>query len=310
MSLKTKPSSNPDGFNLQGYLRSQVVLIDSELDRILLEKQSAVDSRLVTAMRYSVTAGGKRLRPVLCMAAAAAVGGNSLDVLPAACALELIHTYSLIHDDLPAMDDDTLRRGKPTCHTQFDEFTAILAGDALLTLAFEVLASAPMKNKFDNNILLDTIEIISKAAGRYGMIDGQMRDILSEGQPLFQKELETLHLLKTGALIRASVLTGALLGGGTPSQNNNLKRFSEKIGLAFQVTDDILNVEGDPAVMGKHVGTDADRQKSTYPSLMGLKGSKDYARTLVGNALSHLKPFNDQAEPLRAIARFIVERKK
>lgn len=310
MSVIDRHSFNPGSFNLQQYLHSQAALVSKELEQLLLENQIVNDSRLISAMRYSVMAGGKRLRPVLCIAAAETVGGNGRDVLPAACALELIHTYSLIHDDLPAMDDDTLRRGKPTCHIQFDEFTAILAGDALLTLAFETLVSDSMKNRFDTDIILEVIEIISKSSGRFGMIEGQMQDILAEGRSVSQPELETLHRLKTGVMIQASVLTGALLGCGTPIQIKHLKQFSEKIGLAFQVTDDILNVEGDPVRMGKHIGTDVERQKSTYPVLMGLKESKEYARTLVAEALSNLNPFDERAEPLREIARFVVERKR
>jgi len=227
--------------------------------------------------------------------------------LPAACALEMIHTYSLIHDDLPAMDNDDLRRGKPTCHVAFDEATAILAGDALLTLAFRILSSI---NENNSSNQLKVIRKISFAAGYNGMIEGQMRDIASEGTLLSLKELEDMHSLKTGALIEASIFSGALLGCGTPKQIDQLEIYAKNIGLAFQVTDDILNIEGDPAVMGKAVGTDNARGKSTYPSIMGLNKSKEFARKLVRNSLQALDDFDNNSDSLRAIACYIIERKR
>jgi geranylgeranyl diphosphate synthase type II len=258
-------------------------------------------------MRYSIMAGGKRLRPNLCLAAAQAVGGSLDAVLPVACALEMIHTYSLIHDDLPAMDDDDLRRGKPTCHVAFDEATAILAGDALLTMAFEVLASMPAGSP---ELRLKAIRIISEAAGPRGMVQGQMQDMLSEGTALGLAELESLHRLKTGALIEASLAAGALVAGGRSAQVKAVQTYGRSAGLAFQVADDILNVEGDPAVMGKAAGTDKLRRKNSFPGLLGLEKSRQFAQNLVQEAIEALSGFDAKAEALRAIARYIIERKK
>jgi len=294
--------------DLDSYFTSQKKRINRALESLL--KTSDKPDRILEAMTYSLMAGGKRIRPVLCVAAAEAAGGNPEDALPAACALEMVHTYSLIHDDLPAMDDDALRRGKPTCHMAFDEATAILAGDALLTLAFQTLASIELSNAEQAAKWLRVIRLISYAAGYCGMIQGQMLDITSEGRQLTLAELKSLHRLKTGALIEASISSGAVLGGLNSNRISMLESYAQNIGLAFQVTDDILNVEGDPEIMGKAVGTDKLRNKSTYPSLLGLKKSKDFAGKLVENALQALESFDQKAEPLRAIAKYIVERKK
>ena len=294
--------------DLDSYLTSQKKRINRALESLL--KTSDKPDRILEAMTYSLMAGGKRIRPVLCVAAAEAAGGNPEDALPAACALEMVHTYSLIHDDLPAMDDDALRRGKPTCHMAFDEATAILTGDALLTLAFQTLASIELSNAEQTAKWLRVIRLISYAAGYCGMIQGQMLDITSEGRQLTLAELKSLHRLKTGALIEASISSGALLGGLNSNKISMLESYAHNIGLAFQVTDDILNVEGDPEIMGKAVGTDKLRNKSTYPSLLGLKKSKDFAGKLAENALQALESFDQKAEPLRAIAKYIVERKK
>jgi geranylgeranyl diphosphate synthase type II len=255
-------------------------------------------------------AGGKRIRPILCLAATEAAGADPEDAMPAACALEMIHTYSLIHDDLPAMDDDAMRRGKPTCHTAFDEATAILAGDALLTLAFQTLSSIEIRKVEQAAKWLDVIQLISYAAGYCGMIQGQMLDMVSEGKQLTLADLKSMHRLKTGALIEASLSGGAVLGGLNSTRVSMLKSYAQNIGLAFQVTDDILNVEGDPEIMGKAVGTDKLHHKATYPSLLGLKESKNFAGQLVENALQALESFDQKAEPLRAIAKYIIERKK
>ena len=295
-------------FELSSYLESKRKQIDAHLDNYLL--CDTKPSRLTAAMRYSVMAGGKRLRPILCLAGAEAVGGRSEKALPAACALEMIHTYSLIHDDLPAMDNDDRRRGKPTCHIKFDEATAILAGDALLTLAFSILSTV---ENMDARHALNWLKIISriaKAAGCAGMIEGQMRDIEAENIALEQPDLEKLHGLKTGALIQASIYCGALLGGGGQRQLDKLEAYGHCIGLAFQVIDDVLNVEGDPSVMGKSVGTDEIRNKSTYPSIMGLEASKSFARSLIDSALQLLEAFDHRADPLRAIAEYIINRKR
>jgi geranylgeranyl diphosphate synthase type II len=295
-------------FDLPSYLASKRKQINIALENIL--GSSSHSSRILQAMKYSIMAGGKRLRPILCLAATETVGGKLKRALPAACALEMIHTYSLIHDDLPAIDDDELRRGKPTSHIAFDEATAILAGDALLTLAFETLSSIdpmPEKHAID---WLHVVQVISKAAGYAGMIEGQMRDLTAEGQHLSLDELQKIHSLKTGALIEASICSGAILGNGTSEQLEKLRFYAKNIGLAFQVTDDILNVEGDPAVMGKSVGTDASRNKSTYPSLLGTDQSKTYAANLINDALQALDVFDNKSDPLRAIANYILQRRR
>jgi geranylgeranyl diphosphate synthase type II len=296
--------------DLKQYLRDKRELIDAALHRIL-KTAPQPKARIVEAMRYSLMSGGKRLRPVLCLAACETVGGDGDHALPVACALEMIHAYSLIHDDLPAMDDDCLRRGRPTCHIAFDEATAILAGDALLTLAFETLSSKDIRNQIPAEHWLDIISVISVAAGYKGMVEGQMRDMLAEQQDcLLLSELEALHVLKTGALIEASVCSGALLGQGTFDQITSLKIYSKNIGLAFQVADDILNVEGDPLIMGKGAGTDRHRSKSTYPGLLGLSESKTTASRLISQAIASLAQFDHKADPLRHIAAYIINRNK
>jgi len=295
-------------FDLNAYLSRHNKRINAALEALL--KASDKTDRILEAMTYSLMAGGKRIRPVLCLAAAEAAGGDIEDALPAACALEMIHTYSLIHDDLPALDDDALRRGKPTCHMAFDEATAILAGDALLTLAFQTLSSIELHEVEQATKWLRVIQLISRASGYCGMIQGQMLDITSEGEHLTLAELKSMHRLKTGALIEASISSGAILGSINSSRISKLESYAQNIGLAFQVTDDILNVEGDPEIMGKAVGTDRLRRKSTYPSLLGLEESKDFASRLVEAALQALESFDQKAEPLRAIAKYIIERKK
>lgn len=294
--------------DLSAYLKNKNQQINVALEKILHDSQPS--EPIVEAMKYSLMAGGKRIRPVLCIAAAEAVGGKPQAVLPAACALEMVHTYSLIHDDLPAMDNDDLRRGKPTCHVAFDEATAILAGDALLTLAFEVLSSVQISGETQALGWLKVIHIISTAAGYRGMIQGQMLDMAAEGQDLTVDELKSMHALKTGALIEASLLCGAVLADARKRQMEVLRTYARNIGLAFQVTDDILNVEGNPKVMGKAAGTDELREKSTYPALLGIKTSRQYARNLVDEALQVLEVFDKEADPLRALAMYIIERKR
>lgn len=296
-------------FDLHAYLAEKRIWINRALDKVLHE--TTFPGRLSDAATYAVTAGGKRLRPILCVAAFEAVGGADPEtVRNTACALELIHTYSLIHDDLPAMDDDALRRGKPTCHIAFDEATAILAGDALLTLAFEVLAADDVSQKTALRTRLLVIHHIALAAGPRGMVEGQMQDVAAEGRLMSLDALGAIHRLKTGALINASVFAGAALAGATTAQTETLLSYAQNIGVAFQVTDDILNVEGDSNVMGKSVGTDRARHKNTYPSLCGLDASKKKVRELVDNALQALSIFDSRAEPLRAIATYIIDRKK
>lgn len=308
MNLKNSNILNHfSGFDLNSYIAKKNILINDELSKLIdLSHDSSV---LTKAMSYSLMSGGKKIRPVLCIAAYEAVGGTEHDVLHAACALEMIHTYSLIHDDLPAMDNDTLRRGKPTCHLAFSEAAAILAGDALLTLAFQILSSIHT-TKGNASKWLKVINLISLAAGYRGMIEGQMRDIASENSHISLKELEDMHTLKTGALIGVSVESGAILGNGNSEQIEKLKVYSRNIGLAFQITDDILNVTGDPAITGKSVGSDKTRNKSTYPALLGITGSENYAKKLITDALHALETFDNKSDPLRAIALYIIARKR
>jgi len=275
--------------------------------------------RLADAMRYSLMAGGKRIRPVLCIAAAEAVCDTTSAafrrktedaLLLAACSLEIVHTYSLVHDDLPAMDDDDLRRGRATCHVAFDEATAILAGDGLLTLAFEVLSSERMQRNTEPGVLLDITHRISRASGYQGMVGGQMRDMLAERVRLPIEDLERIHRKKTGALIDAAVYVGARIAGADAHQIARLGLYSRHIGLAFQVADDILNIEGDTERMGKAVGTDAERSKNTYPALLGLDKSKALAASLVDRALKAIEASDRRSDPLRAIALYIIERNR
>jgi geranylgeranyl diphosphate synthase type II len=305
--IKLQETHSKSGFNLAQYLTSQRLITSQALEKIIHTHLS--DSRLSSAMQYSLMASGKRLRPVLCMAAAETIGEINDDVINAACAIEMIHTYSLIHDDLPAMDDDNLRRGNPTCHIQYDEATAILAGDALLTLAFDILSDPPSLPE-NTKRQLQVIQTIARAAGQNGMIEGQMRDIEAETIAVPLDKLKQIHRLKTGALIEASVAAGAILAGGSPETVARLKIYAENIGLAFQVIDDILNVEGDAAKMGKATGTDASRNKSTYPGLLGMEKSRQFAGELINNALHALDIFGNKAVPLSALAEYIIRRER
>ena len=283
--------------------------IDAALERLLPPPDPALpERRVVEAMRYSLLAGGKRLRPVLCLAAAEAVGGpnaTAADVDRACAAIECVHTYSLIHDDLPAMDDDDLRRGKPTCHRAFDEATAILAGDALQVLAFEMLCEADGIRADTRLALLATL---ASASGVLGMVGGQAMDLACVGQAVAQPALERMHALKTGALIRAAVRMGGLLGGANSEALDALDRYASAIGLAFQVQDDILDGTGTAAALGKAPGADAARDKPTFLSLMGERAAADYAQALCERAVQALAPFGERAQPLADIARFIVAR--
>jgi geranylgeranyl diphosphate synthase type II len=296
-------------FDLKAYLKVRQQRINAALEELWHDHESS-PTLLVEAMRYSLEAGGKRLRPILCLCASEVMGASEADVMPAACALELVHTYSLIHDDLPAMDDDDLRRSKPTCHKAFDEATAILAGDALLTAAFEVLAAAGRRRPGSALKWLEVIYLIAKGAGYSGMVEGQMMDISSEGKTITLEELERLQRLKTGALIEASVRVGAVLGGGSAQQIAALGAYGRHIGLAFQVADDILNIEGKPEMLGKPVGSDAAHQKATRPSLTGLDQAKARAVQLVDKASEALRIFGNKGEPLVALARYVIERNR
>lgn len=296
-------------FDFENYLKGKQQEVNAALEEIWKDVV-APPTPLIPAMRYSLLAGGKRLRPILCIAGCEAVGGSQADVMPAACALEFIHTYSLIHDDLPAMDDDDLRRGKPTCHKAFDEATAVLAGDALLTAAFEIIAVAGCDQRGNALKWLEAIRLIARAAGYSGMVQGQMMDISSEGEKITLEELDGIHRLKTGALIEASVQAGAILGGGSPEEINALGAYGRKIGLAFQIVDDILNIEGKTEILGKPVGSDQAHEKATGPSLMGREQAKVRADELINSALQELSPFGTKGEPLAALAHYIVERKR
>lgn len=296
-------------FDLKPYLSKQKTVIDEALDDCI--DRLCPSEHLLAPVRYTLMADGKRLRPVLCLAAASAVGGDPSCALQAACALEMIHTYSLIHDDLPALDDDQLRRGKPTCHVKYSEATAILTGDTLLNMAFETMSEAGLAAPAQAcQVWLQVIQIVGYAAGARGMIEGQARDLAYEGIQLNRMDLQDMHAHKTGALIRAAVHCGGVLGGGSPDQIANLIHYATHIGLAFQVVDDILNITGDPKVLGKAVGTDQQRQKNTYPALMGLEPSHEFAVSLIDRALQALTIFDNSAVPLRAIANYIIERRR
>ncbi|MBW1937757.1 MAG: polyprenyl synthetase family protein [Deltaproteobacteria bacterium] len=294
-------------FDLSTYLKKQQDLINSALDK-WLPRPNGPSGPVVEAMRYSLMSGGKRIRPILLMAGAKAAGGDQKALLPAACALECIHTYSLIHDDLPAMDNDDLRRGRPTCHKVYGEAVAILAGDGLLTYAFELICNPELTQNISPPLLGETIFLLARAVGVSGMVGGQTADILMEGRPVDAETLSFIHSHKTGALIQTSVEIGGLLGKANNEELYHLKRYGESLGLAFQIKDDLLDVEGDQEILGKPVGSDDRNLKATYPALFGLKETRKRARELLKQALSELELFDDSAEPLRSIARYIVER--
>lgn len=298
-----------DVWQLQAYLDERIQLIDSALDRYL----PAIDSlpaRLHDAMRYSVFAGGKRIRPILLLAACEAVGGQLSNALPAACALEMIHSYSLIHDDLPAMDDDDFRRGQPTNHKVYGEATAILAGDGLLTEAFILLSNPAVweKDSANTNRVLEVIHILARNSGSRGMVGGQVVDMESEEKSIDLPTLEYIHTHKTGALILAAVEIGAIIGGASGEQRRALRHYGEAAGLAFQVADDILDIVADPAKLGKDVGSDQQRGKATYPALLGLNEARERTHELKRIALASLDIFDETARPLREIASYIVDR--
>jgi len=294
--------------DLKKYLERRRRQVDKVLER-WVSSEEEMPPQVHKAMRYSLFAGGKRLRPILTLSAAEAVGGKAAEVLPASCALELIHTYSLIHDDLPAMDDDDLRRGRPTSHKVFGEAVAILAGDALLTEAFRLMARPDLMKSVPSRRRLAAIHILALKAGSQGMIGGQVIDMASEGEEVKPETLEYIHTHKTGALIGAAVAVGAVLGGGSPREIRALEEYGRRLGLAFQIMDDLLDVQGEETQMGKAVGKDRARGKATYPALFGIENSRRKAEGLVREAVAHLDPFNRRANPLREIARYILQRK-
>jgi geranylgeranyl diphosphate synthase, type II len=280
-------------------------LVDSELDR-LLPPENVRPPLIHRAMRYSVFAGGKRIRPILCIEAFRIFSSEIASVLPVACSLEFIHTYSLIHDDLPALDNDDLRRGQPTCHKKFGEAMAILAGDALLTLAFETLAGTPVPPAQRAALIK---EIASAAGTIDGMVGGQVADLEAGGKEVTPEMLQYIHCSKTAALIRASIVSGAIAGGACPQDQERLRTFGGLIGWAFQVTDDILDVEESSAALGKTAGKDQAQQKATYPALFGLKKSHEFARDLATRAIAALEPFGSRAANLRELGEFLVLRR-
>ena len=300
--------------DIKKYLGEKKDIVDSALGKYFPNRSGSAaegvfPTSLHTAIRYSLFAGGKRVRPILSMAAFEAVGGEGDEILPFACALEMIHTYSLIHDDLPALDNDDYRRGQLTCHKVFGEAIGILAGDALLTEAFRLMTNRSMGGlSLRDGQMLDVIHEVAQAAGMQGMVGGQVLDIESEGKEVDFPTVEYIHTHKTGALILVSVRAGARLGGGDEAALRALTRYGEGIGLAFQIADDILNVEGKSVLLGKKTGSDLSKGKATYPSLLGLEESKRRARELVELAVDAIRSFGSEAQPLREIAWFIVSR--
>lgn len=288
------------------------------LEHFFQEKKAAVEEQLIAflkdrpipeplkaSMAYSLEAGGKRLRPILMFAVIEACGGDAKAGVIPACALELVHTYSLIHDDLPAMDNDDLRRGKPTNHKQFGEATAILAGDALLTLAFECLAESPI---LDDQQKVSLIRELAKAAGPVGMVGGQMADMEAEGRDVSIDELEQIHLRKTGRLLEYAVIAGAIIAGVNQNVRRHLSMYARHMGIAFQIKDDILDVEGNEATMGKSIGSDDQQQKNTYPKLLNLGGAKKKLCDHYQRAIDELNRAEVDDHILKSLAKFIIER--
>ncbi len=294
--------------DIKSYLEQKRQDVDRFLDSVM-PPEDAPPANLHKAMRYSLFAGGKRVRPILTIAAYEAVGGTSPFILPLASSLELIHTYSLIHDDLPAMDNDDYRRGKLTNHKVFGEAMAILAGDALLTMAFDLVSRPDLVNGLDPRSQVSVIQELAVGSGNVGMVGGQVADIEAEGKDIDLATLEGVHRWKTGKLIRASVRIGGIAGGATAEQVKRLTAYAEDIGLAFQIADDVLNVTGTREELGKNANTDASRGKKTYPTFFGVDGARKLADERVASAIAHLTDFGPKAEPLRELARYITARK-
>jgi geranylgeranyl diphosphate synthase type II len=300
---QTGTSLNP--MKLPPFFEEDRSAVDAQLEK-LLPAESAQPSSIHTAMRYSVFAGGKRVRPILSLESSRIFEAEVSPALYPGCAIEFIHTYSLIHDDLPALDNDDLRRGKPTSHKKFGEATAILAGDALLTLAFETIAAAPVAA--ERRVAMVT-EIASAAGTVKGMVGGQVADLEAEGKPVSPEMLEYIHRSKTAALIRASITSGAICAGAHDDDVARLRRFGETIGWAFQVTDDILDVEESSAALGKTAGKDIAQKKATYPAVYGLERSHQIAKELADKGIAELDAYGERAGRLRTIAEFLVLRR-
>lgn len=294
---------NSIAIDFSAWAQAKQAHIEQVLNAALPSTQTAPQT-LHSAMRYSALGGGKRVRALLCYAASELCQTEPSIADAAACAVELIHAYSLVHDDMPCMDDDDLRRGKPSCHKQYDDATALLVGDALQSLAFDVLSQPQLMKQTDQQVSM--LNILAKASGSTGMAGGQAIDLASVGKTLTQAELENMHCLKTGALIQAAVLLGAI--GGSESETIAIKKYATGIGLAFQVVDDILDVEADTSTLGKTAGKDADSNKPTYVSILGLAQAKQHAQQLYSDAIAALAPLGDKAIRLRELADFIMQR--
>src|SRR5213595_3796064 len=291
--------------NLKAYLRSRQLEIDRTLDRYL-PKASTKPATLHKAMRYSLFAGGKRLRPILCLAAAEACGGKIKNALPLACALECIHTYSLVHDDLPSMDNDDYRRGRPTCHKVFGDGIAVLAGDALLTIAFEIVSTTKPARRYDMSTLLREIAV---AAGSQKLIAGQVADLEAEGKNVQRNQLRFIHENKTAAILRSSVRLGAMSANADARKLSAITRFGQRLGLAFQIIDDILDVTQTSEILGKSAGKDVTAKKATYPAVIGLEKSRAEAGRLTRQAHDALSVFaGSKAQALHALANYLLER--
>ena len=304
--MQPAPSRSAQAFDLAGFLKTRTDLVNQALDRFL-PKATTKPATIHRAMRYSVFAGGKRMRPALCLAAAQACGGREADALPSACAVECIHTYSLIHDDLPAMDNDDFRRGKPTSHKVFGEGIAILAGDGLLTQAFEIAARGRGTPRYSHaQVILE----LARAAGSLQLVAGQVADLEGEGKPLSVPELRYIHERKTSALLSCSVRLGGMSANCSPAQLKALMAFGYNVGLAFQVIDDILDVTQTSEQLGKTAGKDTSAKKATYPAIVGLDKSRQIARQLTDRAFRALEVFRGKAQALTALAGFLLQRDK
>jgi len=290
--------------DLGEYLKERKAVVDAALERYL-PPMSEPPGLVHEAMRYSTLDGGKRVRPILTLAACEAVGVRIETALPAACAIECIHSFSLIHDDLPCMDDDEYRRGRPTAHRVFGEAMALLAADALFALAFQLISETPEAPK---GVIIEVTRLLASAAGTRGMVGGQVMDMLAQARDIDLAQIEQIHRLKTGALIETSVVAGGLLGGGLEEQIAALSAYGRNVGLAFQIADDILDLPGDAAKLGKATGSDLRLEKATYPSVIGMERSGELARRAMSDAIEAISTLDHRAEPLRLIARFIVER--
>ncbi len=294
--------------NIKHYLEQKRNDVNQYLDSVM-PSPATTPASLHESMRYSLMAGGKRIRPILAIATAEAMGQPAPGLMPIACSLELIHTYSLIHDDLPAMDNDNFRRGKPTNHKIYGEALAILAGDALLTMAFDLCSRAILGHGYDPARQVRLIQELAYGSGNMGMVGGQVLDVQAEQKNINLSTLQNIHKHKTGMLIRAAVRMGAIVAGAGLPQLDGLTNYAEEIGLAFQITDDVLNVTGTSEELGKNPNTDAKRRKKTYPTFYGIEQASKLARDCVARAIAHLSSFGQAADPLREIGQYIISRK-